>query len=174
MKPFILFLVSLSLVLTGCSAPVAKRLVIAPALASVSVPLARAKDAVKVARDRLEAGDLPAAKTAIAMADAKVEESSAALATAETKVEELVGLIGDRDAAIVTLRKENHQIAKERDILPFVSAILCALWILAISDALPVAAQYRIYLKLIAFVLGFGSGYGAGRLLVRALATFIP
>lgn len=176
MKTAFLILPFLSLLLSGCGLFPAKKpsLIAVPALASVSVPLARAKDAVKVARARLDAGDLPAAKAAIAVADAKVEETSAALAVQDAKVGELVGIIKDRDDTIVSLKSELHQVAKERDIIPYIVALAMALWFLGLSDALPVASQYRLYLKGIAFVVGFGSGYGAGRLLVRAIATFLP
>lgn len=171
---FLIFPFCLPLLLSGCLSPSQPRPVAIPALSSVSVPLARAKDAIKVARDRIEAGDLPAAKAAISVADAKVEETSAALAFADAKVGELVGIIKDRDNTILSLRAENHQVAKERDIIPYVVALAMALWFLVLSDAIPLPGQYRLYLKGIAFVVGFGSGYASGRLLVRAIATFLP
>lgn len=173
MKSF--FLIFLALVLTGCGtyAPHARQLT-APALASVSVPLQRAHDAVKVARDRLNVGDVPAARAAIAIADAKVEESSRALEAKDGEIGKLVQAVQDRDATITAKNKELHQVAKERDIIPYLVALLGAIWLMGLADAIPVATQYRLWLKGAAFVVGFGSGYGAGRLLVRSIATFLP
>jgi len=165
----------LSLFLTGCGSLAShQRPVIAPALSSVSVPLARARDAIKTARDRLDAGDLPAAKVAIAVADAKAEESSRALEAKDAEIGQLVKAVADRDATISEQRKELHQVAKERDIIPYICALAVALWFMGLADAIPVASQYRLWLKGAAFVVGFGSGYGAGRLLVRSIATFLP
>lgn len=162
-----------ALLFSGCAARPQPRLT-APALASVSVPLARAHDAVKVARDRLEAGDVPAARAAIALADAKVEESSRALESKDAEVGQLLQAVADRDETISAQRKELHQVARERDIIPYLCAIAMALWFMGLADAIPVLGQYRIWLKGAAFVVGFGSGYGAGRLLVRSIATFLP
>jgi hypothetical protein len=159
--------------LSGCSARPEPRYT-APALASVSVPLQRAHDAVKVARDRLEAGDVPAARAAIAIADAKVEESSRALEAKDAEVGQLVQAVADRDVTISAQRKELHQVAKERDIIPYLCAIAMALWLMGLSDAIPVLSQYRIWLKGAAFVIGFGAGYGAGRIVVRSIAGFLP
>lgn len=160
-------------VLSGCSTRPKPRYT-APALASVSVPLARAHDAVKVARDRLDAGDVTSARAAIAIADTKVEESSRALESKDAEVGQLVQAVTDRDQTISDQRKELHQVAKERDIIPYLCAIAMALWLMGVSDAIPVLSQYRLWLKGAAFVVGFGSGYGAGRLLVRSIATFLP
>jgi len=164
-----------TLILSGCGvfAP-RQHILTAPALASVSVPLARAHDAVKAARDRLEAGDVPAAKAAIAIADAKVEETTRALESKDAEVGQLVQAVADRDVTISDQRKELHQVAKERDIIPYLVALLGAIWLMGLADAIPVASQYRLWLKGAAFVIGFGSGYGAGRFIVRSIATFLP
>jgi hypothetical protein len=127
-----------------------------------------------VARDRLEDGDVPAAKVAIAIADAKVEESSRALEIKDAEVGQLVQAVADRDQTISDQRKELHQVAKERDIIPYLVALLGAIWLMGLADAIPVASQYRLWLKGAAFVVGFGAGYGAGRLVVRSIATFLP
>jgi hypothetical protein len=174
MKALFFILAGISLIISGCSSPSRHRAVAAPALASVSVPLARAKDAVKLARDRLAAGDVQAARAAIAIADAKVEESSRALESKDAEVGQLVQAVADRDQIISTQRKELHQVAKERDIIPYLVALLGAIWLMGLADAIPVVSQYRLWLKGAAFVVGFGSGYGAGRLLVRSIATFLP
>lgn len=175
MRFIFLILSCSSLALSGCGIFVPRQHTItAPAFASVSVPLARAHDAVKVARDRLNVGDVPAAKAAIAIADAKVEESSRALEAKDGEIGKLVQAVADRDVIIASKNKEIHQIAKERDILPYVCAVLAALLFMGLADAIPVATQYRFWLKGAAFVVGFGSGYGAGRLLVRSIATFLP
>lgn len=166
-------LLSAAFLLTGCGI-VTKPHVTAPALASVSVPLQRAHDAVKVARDRLDAGDIHAAKAAIAVADAKVEESSRALETKDAEVGQLVQAVADRDQTISDQRKELHQVAKERDIIPYLVALLGAIWLMGLADAIPVAFQYRLWLKGAAFLVGFGAGYGVGRLVVRSIATFLP
>lgn len=169
-----LLLIGIGSLLSACSTSQRQHTVTAPALASISVPLQRAHDAVKVARDRLEAGDVPAAKVAIAIADAKVEESSRALEIKDAEVGQLVQAVADRDQTISDQRKELHQVAKERDIIPYLVALLGAIWLMGLADAIPVASQYRLWLKGAAFVVGFGAGYGAGRLLVRSIATFLP
>ncbi len=169
-----LLLIGIGSLLSACSTSQRQHTVTAPALASVSVPLQRAHDAVKVARDRLEAGDVPAAKVAIAIADAKVAESSRALEIKDAEVGQLVQAVADRDQTISDQRKELHQVAKERDIIPYLVALLGAIWLMGLADAIPVASQYRLWLKGAAFVVGFGAGYGAGRLLVRSIATFLP
>jgi hypothetical protein len=162
-----------TLVLSGCATNPQPRYTV-PALATVSVPLQRAHDAVKVARDRLDAGDVPAARAAIAIADAKVEESSRALDTKDAEVGQLVQAVADRDETIAAKDKVIRQISKERDIIPYLCAIGVALWFIGLADLIPVLGQYRLWLKGAAFVIGFGSGYGAGRLLVRSIATFLP
>jgi len=169
-----LLLIGIGSLLSACSTSQRQHVVSAPALASVSVPLQRAQDAVKMARDRLDAGDVAAAKVAISIADAKVEESSHALEAKDAEVGQLVQAVADRDQTISEQRKELHQVAKERDIIPYLVAFLGAIWLMGLSDAIPVASQYRFWLKGAAFVVGFGAGYGAGRLLVKSIATFLP
>jgi hypothetical protein len=69
---------------------------------------------------------------------------------------------------------EIHQLAKERDIIPYIVAMCIGLWFITITDALPLTQQYRFWAKLVAFALGFGSGYAGGRVLVRSIAAFLP
>ena len=164
-----------SLALSACGTlPRQPRSAAVPALASVSIPLQRAHDAVKVARDRLDAGDVPAAKAAIALADTKVAETSSALEAKDVEVGRLVKAVSDRDMIIAAQRQEIHEVAKERDIIPYLIALLGALWLLGLSDAVPVLSQYRLWLKGAAFVVGFGSGYAVGRVFVKSIAAFLP
>jgi hypothetical protein len=100
--------------------------------------------------------------------------TSQALAITQRNVDSLEAKLGTADEVIASQKAELHQVAKERDIIPYLVALCLALWLVFFTDGLPIPDQYRIWVKIGAFFIGFGAGYATGRTLVRFIAGFLP
>ena len=159
---------------TGCAHEAARPVNIAPSMSSVSIPLQGTRDAIAVAQDRLKAGDLGDTASALSVASSKAEVTAQALQITQRNVDSLEAKLGSADAVIASQKAELHEVAKERDILPFLVALCIALWLVFFTDGLPIPDQYRYWVKIGAFFVGFGAGYAMGRTIVRFIAGFLP
>lgn len=171
---FRVLLILIPLALTACSTAPAPSRTIAPSMAGVSIPLQGTRDAIATAQDRLKAGDLAATGTALSVAAVKAEMTSAALVVTQEKVDVLEKKIVTADSIIAAKDKEIHELAKERDIIPYIVALCLALWVVLFCDGLPIPEQYRFWVKIGGFAIGFASGYALGRVIVRFIAQFLP
>ncbi len=145
-----------------------------PALASVSIPLAKTANAIGSAKASLLSGDMVGVGSALNDASNFAAATAVALAEKETETQALADRLVKSEEIIATQKAELHQVAKERDIIPYIVAFLLAFYFVSLVEVVPVTPQYRIYLKMGAFVIGFGAGYGAGRIVVRSIAGFLP
>lgn len=162
-----------AVILSGCvTAPVPQR--IAPSMASVSIPLQGTRDAIATAEARLRAGDVNATAKALAVASTHAEMTSEALVITQRNVDSLEAKLSSADAVIASQKAELVETKKERDIIPYLVALCLALWLVFFIDGLPIPDQYRIWVKIGAFFVGFGAGYGIGRTAVRSIAHFLP
>ena len=157
----------------GCSS-MKKPTPLIPSLAAVSVPLSKTAGAIDSAKIRLASGDMSGVGDALRTASDHVAATAVALAAKEAETQSLADRLVKYEGLIADQKAELHQVAKERDIIPYLVGFLLAFYFVSLIEAVPVMPQYRLYLKMGAFVIGFGGGYGAGRLLVRSISNFLP
>lgn len=106
-------------------------------------------------------------------AAAKIQEESDAAQAATVKAE---AATVKAQVATTKAKMEAHENAKERDVVLFTFAGICALWALwsakAVIPSEPM--QYAIIANVVVFALAFGASYGFGRVALFQLAKFIP
>lgn len=188
-----LLVAGFTIVLVGCANPPARKetaltAYVAPSITPIASPIQAVRDSLAKAKSSAGKQDWPSVSLSIDTADQTAAKAQIALLAYHAQVEELTVqltkaidnrnmALRERDNAQEVVKKQTveiHQLAKERDIIPYIVAMCLGLWFITLADAIPVTQQYRFWAKLIAFTVGFGSGYGVGRILVRSIAAFLP